>query len=148
MVADDLVLSSGSPDWIQSLKQRLMLPGNVLLLVHPKLSQCVFQVKMHSWTQRQPLNGARLGTSDSETHLGIIRWSDHLNKQTVNHRIQLVWRTSYSLMGAGLHGLNGVCPDVGKHLWMLYVQPRLLYGLETIILNNHAKHYPPTNTLP
>jgi hypothetical protein len=37
-------------------------------------------------------------------------------------------------MGADLHGLNGVCPEVGKHLLNLYVMPRLTYGLEALKL--------------
>ena len=41
-------------------------------------------------------------------------------------------------MGAGLHGLNGVNPEVSVLLWNLYIQviqPRLLYGLESIQLS-------------
>ena len=38
-------------------------------------------------------------------------------------------------MGAGLHGLNGVGPEVGKKLYSIYVMPRLSYGLETLILS-------------
>ncbi|VDI37464.1 Hypothetical predicted protein [Mytilus galloprovincialis] len=38
-------------------------------------------------------------------------------------------------MGAGLYGLNGVNPKVSLHLIRCYVIPRLLYGLEVILLS-------------
>ncbi|VDI60447.1 Hypothetical predicted protein [Mytilus galloprovincialis] len=40
----------------------------------------------------------------------------------------------YALMGAGLHGLNGVNPKAAIHLIQTYVLPRLLYGLDVITL--------------
>ena len=45
-------------------------------------------------------------------------------------------RTVYSLMAAGLHGLNGVNPYVAIHMIQIYVIPRLLYGLDVIKLTN------------
>ena len=57
------------------------------------------------------------------------------NKSTiVSERIKLARRTSYALMGAGLHGYNGVNPKVGIKLWNMYVCPRLLFGLESVVL--------------
>ena len=38
-------------------------------------------------------------------------------------------------MGAGFHGLNGVGPEVSRHIWSIYVRPRLTYGLEALILS-------------
>jgi hypothetical protein len=38
-------------------------------------------------------------------------------------------------MGVGLHGLNGLSPVIGHKLYTIYVLPRLLSGVETIILN-------------
>lgn len=45
-------------------------------------------------------------------------------------------RTVYSLMGDGLHGLNGVNSYVAFHMIQIYVIPRLLYGLNVIKLTN------------
>ena len=36
----------------------------------------------------------------------------------------------YALMGAGMHGKNGLAPHISYQLWMTYVIPRMLYGLE------------------
>jgi len=39
-------------------------------------------------------------------------------------------QTLYSLFGAGLHGRNGLNPQISKHIWSTYVVPRFHYGLE------------------
>ena len=38
-------------------------------------------------------------------------------------------------MGAGLHGLTGVGPEVGRFIYLTYVLPRLTDGLEAVILS-------------
>ena len=50
--------------------------------------------------------------STCETHLGISRNNKNTNKDTINARIINARCAMYSLMGAGLHGLNGVGPEV------------------------------------
>jgi hypothetical protein len=78
------------------------------------------------------LHDAPLEQVDSYKHIGIQRDS---NKSTlVSERIKLARRTLYALMGAGLHGYNGVNPEVGIKLWNIYVCPRLLFGLESVVL--------------
>ncbi|CAG2255579.1 unnamed protein product [Mytilus edulis] len=83
------------------------------------------------------INGEILDTPENAVHLGIKR--DKLSrlgtKEVVPGRIQLARQTVYSLMGAGLYGLNGVNPKVSLHLIRCYVIPRLLYGLEVILLS-------------
>jgi hypothetical protein len=53
----------------------------------------------------------------------------------VQEKVKLARRTLYALMGAGLHGLNGLHPLVSVHLYKTYVIPRFLTGLECVILN-------------
>ena len=53
-------------------------------------------------------------------------------KFVTEERISTARMTSYALMGAGLHGLNGLNPKVSIHIIRIYVIPRLTYGLETI----------------
>ena len=55
-------------------------------------------------------------------------------KHVVGERIITARRTVCALMGAGLHGLNGVNPSVSAHCIRIYVLPRLLYGLDVIRL--------------
>ncbi|CAG2194396.1 unnamed protein product [Mytilus edulis] len=85
------------------------------------------------------INGELLETPENAVYLGIQRdmLSRQGTKEVVPGRIQLasLRQTVYSLMGAGLYGLNGVNPKVSLHLIRCYVIPRLLYGLEVILLS-------------
>lgn len=68
--------------------------------------------------------------------MGIQRCSNitATSKETVENRVITARKTVFALMGAGLHGLNGVNPQVSIHLVQTYVTPRLLYGLEILSL--------------
>jgi hypothetical protein len=39
-------------------------------------------------------------------------------------------------MGAGLHGLNGLNPATSMHLISIFILPRLLYGLECLVISS------------
>ena len=56
----------------------------------------------------------------------------------IEDRISLARRTAYSLMGTGFHGNNGISPQYSVHIYMTYVIPRLMYGLEAVTLK--SKH--------
>jgi hypothetical protein len=45
-------------------------------------------------------------------------------------RITRARRRVYALMGAGMHGLNGLNPSVSQKLWCIYIACQLYYGLE------------------
>ena len=81
------------------------------------------------------LNDATLGCSPSEVHLGIARNKCNNNMNTVLDRIKSARRAAYSLMGAGMHGLNGTGPEVALIQYSTYVLPTLLYGLEALNIN-------------
>ena len=84
---------------------------------------------------RLTLNGKELGISRGEKHLGIMRNNRNTNEDTINARIQDARRASYSLMGAGLCGLNGSGAEVSIMLYTTYIIPTLLYGLEALVLS-------------
>jgi hypothetical protein len=89
--------------------------------------------KEHKWY----LNNKEMSATNKATHLGIERISTGNNrKELVQTRITTA-RTVFALMGAGLHGLNGVNPKVAIHLIQIYVMPRLLYGLEITTLRHN-----------
>ncbi|CAG2203788.1 unnamed protein product [Mytilus edulis] len=87
----------------------------------------------HHWPKVQVI----CNSSVKATHLGIDHDvnSKYGVKDCVPNRIQTARKTVYALMGAGLHGLNGLNPKVSMHLVKIYVLPRLLYGLDSIILS-------------
>ena len=53
----------------------------------------------------------------------------------VNNCIKSARRTKYSLMNSGYHGTNGLSPATSFQIYITYVLPRLLYGLEILPLN-------------
>lgn len=73
----------------------------------------------------------------SYTHVGIER--NPAEKIIVAERIKLSRRTSYALMGAGMHGYNGVNPRIVLKIWntyiYIYVHPRLTFGLDCVTLS-------------
>ena len=83
------------------------------------------------------LNNEKLGTSEKEVHLGITRNSKNNNSDTIEERIKSARQAAYKLMGAGLHGLNGVGPDVALEEYRTYVMPILTYGLEALVLERN-----------
>ena len=52
----------------------------------------------------------------------------------IKTRLRIGLQTSYSLFGAGFHGLNGLNPVVSLKLWYTYVIPRLTFGLEALVI--------------
>ena len=82
------------------------------------------------------LNGKMVETVDTYTHIGVVRpgkQSPNLSL-AIEEAIKTARKTAYSLMGTGFHGMNGINPTVGLQLWEIYVKPRLLYGLECLLL--------------
>ena len=55
-------------------------------------------------------------------------------KPDIDEKINLGRKTAYSLMGAGFHGGGGLKPSQNGYIWSTFVVPRLLYGLETLLL--------------
>ena len=72
------------------------------------------------------------------THLGInynVEKPCKTSKTTVEARLQMGRNTTYALMGAGLHGVNGVNPIVSLHMYNTYVVPRVIFGLEFVTIS-------------
>ena len=70
------------------------------------------------------------------THLGLRRTTSEENKINVNDRISLARRTLCSLIKTSVHSTNGLNPRTSCKIYQVYVVPRLLYGLETLNLQN------------
>ena len=69
-------------------------------------------------------------------HLGIDRQDNTMTSMTViEKRISSARAAAYSLMGAGLHGINGLNPYAARSLILAYVLPRPR-GLEALVPSN------------
>ena len=91
-------------------------------------------------SEAQPwsLSSGQIPVQEDLTHIGIQRANHHTAGSldpTVLARLCTARKTIYALMGAGLHGLNGLPPLVSMHIYNIYVIPRLVYGLEVIKLS-------------
>ena len=70
---------------------------------------------------------------DKATHIGITRSDTNSARPTVDENIRKARRATYSLMGTGLHGENGLDPETSISLLKIYILPILTYGLEIVI---------------
>jgi hypothetical protein len=85
-------------------------------------------------TQKSTFNLGPVPLNNVETapHLGITRAStvEENMEVNVNKNIGKARRALYSLLGAGLHGVNGLDPVTSINIYKVYILPILLYGLE------------------
>ena len=65
------------------------------------------------------MNEESMPLVDEAAHMGIVRSTDS-QESTVNQNIEKARRTVYSLMGAGLHGENGLDPATSIHILQIY----------------------------
>jgi hypothetical protein len=105
-------------------------------ILHPaKSTVLVYNSKTPAsvWQQAQPfkLGDRPLEISTECTHLGILRSTEKNQARLISERIQLARRTTYGLMGAGLHGNNGVNPLLSAKMLTTFVMPRYMHSLET-----------------
>ena len=77
------------------------------------------------------LNGKDVEVVDECVYIGIHRDSKSRSghTKTVDKRIQSAWRCAYSLMGAGLHGQDGVNPMVSLTMWNVFIRGMFSYSL-------------------
>lgn len=141
-VADDLLFLSRS---VVDLLSMLSVQGYYASLERYIISDSKTKVIIFNstvdtdvWNANEvfSMNGKPIEVVEECTHLGIRR--DSMSRSghsgTVDERISSARRCAYSLMGAGLHGENGGSPRVSIALWSSYVLPRLLYGLDVLVL--------------
>jgi hypothetical protein len=70
-------------------------------------------------------------------HLGILRTNKGNNNSTLlEDRAKTGRRTVYALMPSGLHGQDGLSPATASSVIRAYVLPRMIHGLEAMILKN------------
>ncbi len=100
--------------------------------IHPVKSTVIPYIKpkqeaathVHYHLGDKPVN-----TTQSFSHLGQ-EWTVGRKTPNINLRIKLARNTSYALLGAGLHGINGLNPKASNKIITGYIIPKLLYGLE------------------
>ena len=101
--------------------------------IHPTKSEITLYkvTDPHAWL----LGDKDVPVCDSLVHLGVKRCANTPSPTAlIEDHISSAGKTAYALMGAGLHGLNGLPIAICLKLYSTYVIPRLLYGLEAIVI--------------
>ena len=132
-VADDVLLADQRPPGLQTL---LHVAKNEAddrrYTIHP--------VKSESAAAKGPPCPMMLGDKEMPhvtalTHLGVTRNLQISNADIISDRISTAAGACYALMPSGLHGENGISPHASRKILVAYVLPRLLYGLEALIIS-------------
>lgn len=141
--ADDAILLALTLTGLQAMLQMTEdYAARERYIIHPQKSQ-----GMALGTTEQPdvtICGTQIKFTDSITHLGVTRYRSKQGwltlDDTILDRVSMANNTIYALMGAGLHGVNGLSPAVTLHMYLTYAVPRLMYGLECLtLLKKHLK---------
>jgi hypothetical protein len=143
--ADDLILLA--PTEAEMNMQTLLTTSYANLErfeIHPSKSTISIaglnSLETKFFTDLQPwhINNNPLPVTSNFTHLGVDHETTKASATatcTVEARLKSARNATYALMGAGLHGVNGINPRVSIHIYNIYVLPRLLYNLEVIDIN-------------
>ena len=141
VVADDFLLLSNCPEELQLMFNLVKgYAGERRYKIHPLKTTLVSRVSTRTSRikdkDRKWNMGDKIVTENSKTeHLGIIRSSKGENAINIQKRTKLARRTMYSLVKTGVHGCNGLNAKISYKIYQVYVVPRLLYGLEVLLLN-------------
>ena len=124
-VADDVTLISNDPHELLTMLDIQSHHSNKLRYQISE-QKSVILVFNDNDSNTWYLTGKPMSLVSNSTHLGIKRdkQSDTGTKMVVKKRIVTARRTVYSLIGAGLHGLNGVNSYIAIHVIQIYVIPR------------------------
>ena len=134
--ADDVILLA---DNIVDLQSQLNVVEDYAsrerYIIHPDKSKLITYGTCNPSTAS--LNGKDITPDNMLIHLGIERHANVQHSEAFfDARISLARRTSYSLMGTGFHGNNGISPAFTIPIYRTYVIPRLMYGLEAITIKD------------
>jgi hypothetical protein len=131
-IADDKALLDKTPSGLQmSLDAATHYANNERYVNGIEKSQIhILNTQPNDQHLKWHINGESLKVTDQYTHLGLNR--TYVKNSIASEVIQKARRTAYALMGAGLHGTNGVNPMIAYKLWKIYVIPRCIYGLECL----------------
>ena len=134
--ADDVLLISSDPYELQTmLDVAYDYSREHQYELHPQKSVVIQMVpsKVYAdfaWT----LGDQPVAAAEQFTHLGLS-WRSGQPTPDIKDHITNARRTSYALIGVGLHGTDGLDPPASLRTIQLYVLPRLLYGLDAVPLN-------------
>jgi hypothetical protein len=148
--ADDILLISNNKEEMQAMINTCYQYAKThQYSLHPQKSTVTayMNIQDHQADYKWKMGSEEMANATAFSHLGL-EWKQNQDTPSVEDRIRTARNTVYSLMGAGVHGVNGLSPAVSNHIIKIYVIPRLLYGLDAVVLskkqrdelNNYHRH--------
>ena len=140
-VADDFLYLSNCPDELQvMLNLAYSFSGERRYKIHPLKTTLVSRVttktsRIKDKDAKWYMGNNQVTENTKSEHLGILRSSKDENALNIQKRTSLARRTLYSLIKTGVHGCNSLNAKLSHKIYQVYVVPRLLYGLEALLLN-------------
>ncbi|CAC5401039.1 unnamed protein product [Mytilus coruscus] len=138
--ADDIVLLLNDQNEMQEMLNTVYdYSSDHRFLIHQIKSNTVVESVNKRTSERiqQTTENFTLGDNIMEFKSETTkRTTSEETKININDRISLARRTLYSLIKTGVHGTNGLNPRTSCKIYQVYVIPCLLYGLETLNLQN------------
>ncbi len=134
--ADDVIMMAETEEEIQQLVDTAYEYAQAhRYTLHPEKSQIL---SCNTSPPEEVLMGETpLPTSKKLIHLGIERNLDKPSTamaECVDSRIKLGRRTTYSLMSVGIYSGSGLNPSASLKILDTYVIPRVIYGLDAVLL--------------
>ena len=140
--ADDVLLIANSMEDLQMLLAIAQEFANQeRYTIHPQKTKVIIinykgPDALHVWK----LGDIPITPSPSLAHLGITRYASTIaGNDLINDRITTARRTGFGIIGAGLHGIGGINNACTKKIIDTYIIPRLLYGLESLVITTKQK---------
>ena len=139
--ADDMLILARSMFELQVLLYLVVNYANEEhYVIHPEKS-VILPFNIQSEQQLQHLvdttpweiNSSKLPVKKDLVHVGIERNLASIDP-TIDTRISYGRQTLYGLFGSGMHGTNGLPVSTSLHLYQIYIIPRVIYGLEALVL--------------
>ena len=120
---DDIVLLGRSQLELQTmlLGQKQYANDERYKINEAKSKVMIFNQKKQHIDENVTLHNRQIAHTESYTHNGIYR--KLRGRDLIEKRIKLARRTTYALMGTGMHGYNGIKPSVIIRMWNMYVRP-------------------------
>ena len=136
--ADDVILLADTEEEIQQLVDMAYEYSQAhRYILHPQKSEILT-------LNRPPTNDVKLGphplpAAKHLVHLGVERNLQQPRSamgECIENRIKLGRRTAYSLMSVGMYSGSGLNPTASLKILNTYVVPRVVYGLDAVLLNS------------
>jgi hypothetical protein len=118
-VADDIALIAFNPTDLQCVLNIVAneTAKDKVTINSSKIAVIIYNANKQREKQEWKLGG-KIEEVDSTTHIGIFR--ELRGKNDIESRIKKGRRTSYALLGAGLHGKNGINPYISYKLYTTF----------------------------